>query len=178
MTLILHTDTKIHTDSNGNGNAIHFRTGGWFTLPDGSNVSPASDGWTNGEWSLSTLISADTIPEGKVSSGTTVALVKGLPKSVHTLTDRYASEADRVDAWRSSARCSRLQGRLALGESEMARFYTFIDGLSNSWTLLQIVNNSGTWQRDSEDMMLLGFALDYKAEQMDALFVSAMHLEV
>jgi hypothetical protein len=26
--------------------------GGWVTLPDGRNVSPAADGWTDGEYSL------------------------------------------------------------------------------------------------------------------------------
>jgi len=26
--------------------------GGWFDLPDGSKVSPAEEGWTNGEYSL------------------------------------------------------------------------------------------------------------------------------
>ena len=26
--------------------------GGWFNLPDGRNISPAEDGWTDGEYSL------------------------------------------------------------------------------------------------------------------------------
>ena len=89
--------------------------------------------------------------------------------SVRTLTQ---------DEVRAGMVCTRLQGRLALGEAEIARLDAFIDSLPNNWALRQVVDNVVTWQRMSQDMQMLGFALNYTPEEMDAAFVMAMELVV
>lgn len=63
------------------------RPGGWFELPDGSRVSPAQDGWTDGTYRLSTIQPADATPEGKQVVSTSVELVDGHPRYVHVLED-------------------------------------------------------------------------------------------
>ena len=90
-----------------------------------------------------------------------------------------------IEELRAGWFCTRLQGRLALGEAEIARLDAFIDGLPDNWTvqydnwsLRQLVDNAVTWQRNSQDMQMLGFALDYTPEKMDETFVKAMAIEI
>lgn len=61
--------------------------GDWFTLPCGSVVSPAEDGWSRRNLRLAEILPADEIPEGKQVVSTTVELVDGQPKYVHSLRD-------------------------------------------------------------------------------------------
>ena len=82
------------------------------------------------------------------------------------------------DEIRAGMVCTRLQGRLALGEAEIARLDAFIDSIPNNWSLRQVVDNSVTWRRNSQDMVMLGFALDYTPERMDETFVRAMAVEI
>ena len=82
-----------------------------------------------------------------------------------------------LEEWRDSLTCTRLQGILILGEIEVARLDAFIDNLPNNWALRQIVDNSQTWHRNSQDIQMLGFALNYTPDQMDALFIAAAGLE-
>ena len=56
------------------------------------------------------------------------------------------------------------------------RLDAFIDGFPNSWALRQVVDNSVTWRRTSQEMEMLGFALDYTPERMDETFARAMAL--
>ena len=70
--------------------------------------------------------------------------------------------------------CTRLQGRLALGKTEIDRLDAFIDSLPNNWALRQVVDGAVTWHRLSQDMQLLGHALNYTDDEMDAAFVRAM----
>jgi hypothetical protein len=83
-----------------------------------------------------------------------------------------------IEELRAGMVCTRLQGRLALGEVEIARLDAFIDGFPNSWALRQVVDNSVTWRRTSQDMEMLGFALDYSPEKMDETFIRAMAIEL
>ena len=82
------------------------------------------------------------------------------------------------DELRDGMVCTRLQGRLALGEAEIARLDAFIDSFPNNWSLRQLVDNAVTWRRPSQDMVMLGFALDYTPERMDETFIRAMAIEV
>ena len=83
-----------------------------------------------------------------------------------------------IDELRAGMVCTRLQGRLALGEAEIARLDAFIDSFPNNWSLRQVVDNAVTWRRTSQDMVMLGFALDYSPEKMDETFVRAMAVEI
>ena len=89
------------------------------------------------------------------------------------------------DEIRAGMVCTRLQGRLALGEAEIARLDAFIDGLPENWTvrydnwsLRQVVDNAVTWRRTSQDMVMLGFALNYTPERMDETFIRAIAIEI
>ena len=95
------------------------------------------------------------------------------------------TQEEQIITQRAGMVCTRLQGRLALGEAEIARLDAFIDGLPENWTvqydnwsLRQVVDNSVTWRRNSQDMVMLGFALDYTPERMDETFVKAMAVEI
>lgn len=59
--------------------------GGWFELPDGSRVSPAAPGWTNGTYRVETITEADSVPDGQRVISTDVQIVNGSPQYVHTL---------------------------------------------------------------------------------------------
>jgi len=83
-----------------------------------------------------------------------------------------------IDELRAGMVCTRLQGRLALGKAEIARLDAFIDSFPNNWALRQVVDNAVTWRRTSQDMVMLGFALDYTPERMDETFVRAMAIEI
>jgi hypothetical protein len=83
-----------------------------------------------------------------------------------------------IEELRAKMVCTRLQGRLALGEAEIARLDAFIDSFPNSWALRQVVDNSVTWRRTSQDMQMLGFALGYDDERMDETFIRAMVVDI
>jgi uncharacterized small protein (DUF1192 family) len=88
-----------------------------------------------------------------------------------------AEQANALEQAREGMSCSRLQGRLALGQAEIARLDAFIDGFPNNWSLRQVVDNALTWRRNSQDMLMLGFALGYTEEKMDETFIRAMAIE-
>jgi hypothetical protein len=82
------------------------------------------------------------------------------------------------DEARAGMVCTRLQGRLALGKAEIARLDAFIESFQNNWALRQVVDNAVTWRRNSQDMEMLGFALDYTPERMDETFIRAMVVDI
>lgn len=61
--------------------------GDWVSLPNGSRLSPAQDGWSDGEYRLSAIEFPGQVPEGKRVTGTTLELVGGVPTYVHALED-------------------------------------------------------------------------------------------
>lgn len=63
------------------------RSGGWFDLPDGSRVSPAHNGWTDGEHRLAAILPANPVPEGKRVVSTDVQMIEGQPRYVNVLED-------------------------------------------------------------------------------------------
>ena len=81
------------------------------------------------------------------------------------------------DEVRAGMVCTRLQGRLALGKAEIDRLDAFIDSFPNSWALREVVDNSVSWRRTSQDMVMLGFALGYDDNEMDDAFIRAMAIE-
>lgn len=157
MLALIHDDTIVST--------VH--PGGWLDLPDGSRVSPAQDGWTDGAHRLSTIQPADPVPEGKQVVSTFVDLVEGQPKYVHVLEDVPPPPTpDRV-----TARQFNLQ---LLADGILDQVEGWIATQSQAVQIAYA--NSGTFVRD-EPMMQAGFAaLGFTAEQIDAFFTAADRL--
>lgn len=60
-----------------------FAEGGWVSLPDGSQVSPAYDGWALRGYELHTIQAADPVPSGYQVVSTSAQIVDGVPKWVN-----------------------------------------------------------------------------------------------
>ena len=93
-------------------------------------------------------------------------------------TDPTAEEiaAAELDAERAAMICSRLQARLALGAVTCAALDAMADDAETPWALAQTLKYAQTWHRLHETMDEIGWALDYTAEEIDALFRVAMTL--
>lgn len=157
MLALIHANTIIST----------IYSGGWFDLPDGSRVSPAQDGWTNGTYRLAAIQPADPVPEVKRVASTSVELIAGEPKYVHVLEDVPPPPVpDRV-----TARQFKLQ---LLADGILDQVESWIATQSQAVQIAYA--NSGTFVRD-EPMMQAGFAaLGFTPEQVDAFFTAADRL--
>lgn len=96
-----------------------------------------------------------------------------------TVRDKTAAEINTdLAAERASMKCSRLQGRLVLGEATCALLDAMaVDDLI-PWAMRQTIKNAIEWSRMSQSMTELGYILGYTPEQMDALFRLAMTVDV
>jgi hypothetical protein len=79
---------------------------------------------------------------------------------------------------RSRMVCSRLQGRLVLGEATCKELDAMADDPNTPWAMRQAISNAIEWRRTSQTMTELGYLLGYTDEQMDNLFRKAMVVEV
>jgi hypothetical protein len=70
--------------------------GAGFSHDGASWTMPATDGWELDGFSLVTIQDADPLPNGKVATGQTVAMVGGAPKFVNTLADAPPSPRQMV----------------------------------------------------------------------------------
>lgn len=87
-------------------------------------------------------------------------------------------EAMRLAARRAAMKCTRLQGRLALGETICATLDAMAANPATPWATREALNNSIEWSRTSPMIATLGAALGYSDAQMDALFDVAVTLQV
>ena len=79
---------------------------------------------------------------------------------------------------RAAMKCSRLQGRLVLGEATCDALDAIaVDDLT-PWAMRQTIQNAIEWNRTSQAMTELGFLLGYTDTQMDDLFRLAMTVDV
>lgn len=74
--------------------------------------------------------------------------------------------------------CSRLQGRLVLGEATCAAIDAMAADASTPWAMRQTILNAIEWRRTSQAMTELGYLLGYSDTQMDELFRVAMTVDV
>lgn len=86
--------------------------------------------------------------------------------------------ADILAAERAGMVCSRLQGRLVLGEATCAAIDALAADPETPWAMRQTIANAIEWRRTSQAMTELGYLLGYADEQMDTLFQIAMTVEV
>lgn len=137
-----------------------------FELPNSVFVSPAQDGWNNGDYSLLTIQEADPVPDGAIITSKTTELSDGSPRYVYTWETAPIVVPDRVTS---------------------RQFMVMLDimGLYNAvqnWVSTQerkyqlAFQHSGTFVKD-EPMMQAGFkALGFTEEQIDQFFTAASQI--
>ena len=81
-------------------------------------------------------------------------------------------------AERAAMICSRLQGRLVLGEATCTALDAMAADPATPWAMRQTIANAIEWRRTSQAMTELGYLLGYTDTQMDDLFRIAMTVEV
>jgi len=86
--------------------------------------------------------------------------------------------ADELADERVQMVVSRLQGRLALGEEICGRLDAIAADPKTHWNMREVINGAPIWRRTSQEMEVLGYALGYTPEQMDALFRAALATDV
>lgn len=86
--------------------------------------------------------------------------------------------AEALAAERAGMACSRLQGRLVLGEATCDALDAMAADPQTPWAMRQTINNAIEWQRTSQAITELGYLLGYTETQMDDLFRAAMVVEV
>jgi hypothetical protein len=100
------------------------------------------------------------------------------PEYQPTPEDIADQEAAQLATQREAMVCSRLQGRLVLGEAVCA----IIDGIAadpeTPWAMRETIANAIEWRRTSQAMTELGYLLGYTDDQMDGLFMQAMQVAV
>lgn len=79
---------------------------------------------------------------------------------------------------RLQMKCSRLQGRITLGEATCTALDTMAADPNTPWAMREAIKNAGEWQRNSPTMDELGWLLGYTPEQMDTLFEQAVSVVV
>ena len=94
----------------------------------------------------------------------------------------YAGPSDAVDPtapsadWRATAKCSPMQGKLALGETEWAKIENYRDTQA-TWAQRIVIDSAQEWRRNSQDIQFFGYLLGYDENQLDDLFKTAMQIE-
>lgn len=86
--------------------------------------------------------------------------------------------AELLAAERAAMKCSRLQGRLVLGEATCDALDAMAADTLTPWAMRQTIQNAIEWKRTSQAMTELGYLLGYTDTQMDDLFRVAMTVEV
>lgn len=84
---------------------------------------------------------------------------------------------EELAQWRAMAVCTPLQGKLALGEVKWKQVEDFLNDPETPWSLKQVVQSASVWERTSQNMDALAWAMDLSAEEVDELFRVAMTIQ-
>lgn len=84
--------------------------------------------------------------------------------------------AEALAAERAAMKCTRQQGKLALGPTVWAGVIALADDPDTPWGLKVAVQDTVEWERMDEDMAALIWAMQLTDEQADDLFRLAMTL--
>ena len=79
-----------------------------------------------------------------------------------------------LDGWRSTAKCSPMQGKLALGQVNWAKIEAY--RATATWAEQVVIDSANEWRRNSQDIQFFAYLLGYDDAQVDALFQSAMQI--
>lgn len=74
--------------------------------------------------------------------------------------------------------CSRLQGRIALGEAVCANLDAIASDPLTPWAMREAISSAMEWHRTSQTIDELAYLLGYDDAQIDALFIEAMQITV
>lgn len=97
----------------------------------------------------------------------------------NTITPYVApTEAELLETERQGMKCSRLQGRLVLGEATCDLLDAMAAVPDTPWAMKQTIIHAIEWSRTSQSMNELAWLLDYTDDQMDTLFRQAMTVSV
>ena len=95
------------------------------------------------------------------------------------ITIRVPDPAIALAAWRATARCSRMQGILAIGETRWATVLEYRDQVATetqpatTWAEVIVIDDARDWYRNSETIALFGWLLNMTDTEIDALFIAA-----
>ena len=84
--------------------------------------------------------------------------------------------AVHTQAKREAMKCSPMQGKLALGETEWAKIENYRDTQA-TWAQRIVIDSAQEWRRNSQDIQFFGYLLGYDENQLDDLFKTAMQIE-
>lgn len=130
---------------------------------------------TNGVVTNIIKVDPDKVPDwaadwpdatGAQIGGTYANGIYGLPPAPDPATKRAAMV------------CSRLQGRLVLGQATCDALDAIAADETTPWAMRQTILHAIEWRRTSQAMTELGYLLGYTDTQMDELFEIAMEVEV
>lgn len=93
------------------------------------------------------------------------------------MTRIVADPAPGLAAERARMRCTRRQGKLAIGETMWAQVEAMAADPDMPWGLRVAVHDTTEWHRTSEDMAALIWAMDMTEAEADDLFRQAMAIE-
>jgi hypothetical protein len=85
--------------------------------------------------------------------------------------------AEALTAWRASASCSPLQGKLALGEAQWAQVESVLADPATPWAMRQAIGSATVWMRKSQHIDTLAWTLGLTESEVDDLFRLAMTIE-
>lgn len=88
------------------------------------------------------------------------------------------TEAELLDAERQNMKCSRLQGRLVLGEATCDMLDAMAADPETPWAMKQTILHAIEWNRTSQSINELAWLLGYDDDQMDTLFRQAATVTV
>jgi hypothetical protein len=98
------------------------------------------------------------------------------PAKVAAVTLTRAAQA--LTDERAAMVCSRLQGRLVLGETVCAALDAMAVDPLTPWAMRETVQNAVEWTRTSQTIDELGYLLGFTETQMDDLFRAAMQVQM
>jgi hypothetical protein len=73
--------------------------------------------------------------------------------------------------WRADAKCTRMQGILALGETLWAEVLEY--RATATWAEKVVIDDAGDWHRASQNIAFFGYLLGLSDTEIDALFTAA-----
>jgi len=86
-------------------------------------------------------------------------------------------QAATLAAWRATAVCSPMQGKLALGADQWAIVEAYRDDPATTWAERVIIDSASQWVRMSENIAFFAYLLGLTDPQVDDLFRAAALIE-
>lgn len=102
------------------------------------------------------------------------AISRGEYGEVSVLPPSFSS----IKEWRKWAKCSMMQGIIALGEDEWNRALAMQSDPSLPFAMRVAITGANEWVRESESIDQFAYLMGYDREKVDRLFLIAMSVTV